>query len=55
MTEEKVITTETPFVIFEDNPIGRMKKEIWDASDAEIDVILSKYGVPAPVHRHFVI
>ena len=49
MTEEKVITTETPFVIFEDNPIGRMKKEIWDASDAEIDVILSKYGVPAPL------
>jgi creatinine amidohydrolase/Fe(II)-dependent formamide hydrolase-like protein len=49
MTEEKLITTETPFVIFEDNPIGRMKKELWDASDAEIDVILSQYGVPAPL------
>lgn len=49
MAEEKLIITESPLVVFEDNPIGRMKKEIWDASDDEIDVILSEYGVPAPL------
>lgn len=42
-------TTETPLAVFEDNPIGRMKKEIWDASDAEIDAILAEYGVPSPL------
>ncbi len=36
-------------VFFEDNAIGRMKKEIWEASDEKIDAILAEYGVPSPV------
>jgi 3-dehydro-scyllo-inosose hydrolase len=38
-----------PGLFFEDNPVGRMKKDIWDASDAEIEAILAEYGVPSPV------
>ena len=40
MSEIKVpegwLATENPGVMFEDNHIGRMKKELWEASDAEI-------------------
>jgi creatinine amidohydrolase len=36
-------------LFFEDNTVGRMKKEIWESSDAEIDAILAEYGVPSPV------
>jgi creatinine amidohydrolase/Fe(II)-dependent formamide hydrolase-like protein len=43
------LATETPGVMFEDNHIGRMKKEIWEASDEKIDAILSEYGMPSPV------
>ena len=42
-----LITTESPLANFEDNAIGRMKKEIWDASDVEINAILAEYDVPA--------
>ncbi len=43
------LATDQPGVMFEDNAVGRMKKEIWEASDEEIDAILAEYGVPAPV------
>lgn len=34
---------------FEDTAVGRLKQEIWEASDAEIDRILTdEYGVPSP-------
>jgi creatinine amidohydrolase len=34
---------------FEDNAVGRLKQEIWDAPDAEIDRILTEeYEVPSP-------
>ena len=33
---------------FEDTAVGRMKKELWEASDAEIDAVLADYGVPSP-------
>jgi creatinine amidohydrolase/Fe(II)-dependent formamide hydrolase-like protein len=33
---------------FEDTAVGRMKKEIWEASDQQIDAILAEYGMPAP-------
>jgi len=33
---------------FEDNAVGNLKKEIWEASDAEIDRILKDYDVPSP-------
>ena len=43
------LPTSQPGLFFEDNPIGRMKKEVWEASDAEIDAILADYGIPSPV------
>jgi len=33
---------------FEDNAVGSLKKEIWEASDAEIDTILKDYDIPSP-------
>lgn len=45
---EGLLATDEPDLFFEDNTVGRLKKEIWDASDAEIDAILAEYGVPAP-------
>jgi len=44
----KWLTTELPQVLFEDSQVGRLKKEIWDASDEQIDQILAEYGIPAP-------
>ena len=53
MSEKKVpeglLATDEPDLFFEDNTVGRLKKEVWDASDAEIDAILAEYGVPSPV------
>ena len=44
-----LLPTNLPDLFFEDNPVGLMKKEVWDASDAQIDAILAEYGVPSPV------
>ncbi len=44
-----LLPTNQPDLFFEDNAVGRMKKEVWEASDAEIDAILADYGVPSPV------
>jgi len=50
MTEEtRYFTTEQPGLVFENNAVGRLKKEIWEASDEEIDAILAEYGVPSPI------
>jgi creatinine amidohydrolase/Fe(II)-dependent formamide hydrolase-like protein len=46
---EGMLATNEPDLFFEDNTVGRLKKEIYDASDAQIDAILAEYGVPAPV------
>jgi creatinine amidohydrolase/Fe(II)-dependent formamide hydrolase-like protein len=46
---EGLLTTDQPDLFFEDNTVGRLKKEVWDASDEEIDAILAEYGVPSPV------
>jgi len=46
---EGLLATEQPDLFFEDNTVGRLKKEVWDASDAEIDAILAEYGIPSPV------
>lgn len=46
---EGLLPTDQPDLFFEDNPVGRMKKELWEASDAEIDAILAEYGIPSPV------
>ncbi len=42
------ITTENPAIVFEDSEVGRLKKQIWDASEEEIDKILKEYEVPSP-------
>ncbi len=53
MTETPVpkglLSSNQPDLFFEDNPTGRLKKEIWEASEAEIDSILADYGVPSPL------
>jgi creatinine amidohydrolase/Fe(II)-dependent formamide hydrolase-like protein len=41
------MTTEYPEVVFENTNVGRLKKQIWDASAEEIDRILTDYGIPA--------
>ncbi len=41
------LTTGNPAIVFEDNTVGRLKKQIWDASEAEIDQILADYGIPS--------
>jgi len=43
-----LLPTNLPDLFFEDNTVGRLKKEVWDASDAEIDAILAEYGIPSP-------
>ncbi len=48
-TPEGLLATTQPDLFFEDNPTGRLKKEIWDATDAEIDAILAEYSIPSPV------
>ena len=39
---KKWIPTEDPTVIFEDNEVGRMKKEVWDMTEAELDAVLAE-------------
>ena len=45
---KKWLTTEHPAIVFEDNTVGRLKKEIWDASEKQIDAILKEYDIPSP-------
>ncbi|MFQ6112535.1 MAG: creatininase family protein, partial [bacterium] len=33
---------------FEDTPVGRLKKQIWEASEEEIDNTLEEYCIPSP-------
>lgn len=35
-----------PDIVFEDTSVGKLEKELWEASDREIDIMLAKYGVP---------
>jgi creatinine amidohydrolase len=42
------ITTEHPAIVFENTEVGRLKKEIWDASEKEVEGILAEYEIPAP-------
>jgi len=35
-------------LVFEDNAVGRLKREIWNASEAQLDAMLAEYGVPSP-------
>jgi creatinine amidohydrolase len=46
---EGLLPTSRPDLFFENNAVGRMKKEVWEASDPQIDAILAEYGIPSPV------
>jgi len=48
MDKKKWLTTDYPEIVFEDNTVGRLKKEIWDASEEQIDAILAEYEIPSP-------
>ena len=48
MTETKWILTDNPAVVFEDNAVGRMKKEVWDMTEEQLDAVLAEYEVPSP-------
>ncbi len=53
MTENQIpnglLPTSSPDLFFEDNAVGRLKKEVWEATDEQIDAILADYGIPSPV------
>ncbi len=36
------------YIYFEDTPFGKLEKEIWIASEEDIDKILEEYGIPSP-------
>ncbi|MFC1543168.1 3-dehydro-scyllo-inosose hydrolase [Candidatus Neomarinimicrobiota bacterium] len=42
------LTTDREDLRFEDTPVGRLKKKIWEASEQEIARILTDYGIPSP-------
>jgi creatinine amidohydrolase/Fe(II)-dependent formamide hydrolase-like protein len=46
--ETQFFRTDVPTVFFENTAVGRLKKELWDAADAEIETILAEYGMPSP-------
>jgi hypothetical protein len=39
------LPSSNPTVLFEDNHIGRMKKEIFEADEAQLDAVLTEYGM----------
>ena len=44
----KFLTTGHPAIFFEDNAVGRLKYDIFNASEEEIDGILKEYQIPSP-------
>ena len=44
----KWLTTTREDLHFENTSVGRLKKRIWEASEAEIAQILADYGIPSP-------
>ena len=44
----KWFTTDNPLIFFDDTAVGKLKREIWEASEQEIDKILSEYEIPSP-------
>lgn len=46
--DKRWLTTSYPNIVFEDNTVGRLKKQIFDASMKEIDAILQEYEIPSP-------
>lgn len=40
------IMTDVPGIMFEDTAVGRMKKEVWDMTEEQLDKVLLEYGIP---------
>ncbi|MFP4212350.1 MAG: 3-dehydro-scyllo-inosose hydrolase [Alkalispirochaeta sp.] len=47
MEKKKWLLTDYPEIIFEDNEVGRLKKQLWDASKEDIEKILKDYDIPS--------
>ena len=45
--DKQWLYTDNPAIKFEDNSVGRLKKEIWDKTEEEIDQILKEYEIPS--------
>ena len=45
---KKWYTTDNHLIFFEDTSVGKLKKEILDASEEKIDKILAEYEIPSP-------
>ena len=43
-----LLSTGQPDLFFEDTAVGRLKKEIWEADDGQVEKWLAEYGVPSP-------
>ena len=41
------LTTDRSDLLFENNTVGRLKKEVWESSDEQIEQILAEYGIPS--------
>ncbi|HWR22500.1 MAG TPA: 3-dehydro-scyllo-inosose hydrolase [Feifaniaceae bacterium] len=41
------LMTDMPGIMFEDTTVGRLKKEVWDMTEEQIDAALLEYGIPA--------
>jgi len=46
--KKKWLSTSQPDLFFEDTSVGRVKRQIWEASGKKIDRILKGYGIPSP-------
>lgn len=46
--KRNIIQTEDPTIFFEDNEVGRLKKEVWDMTESQLDEVLAEYGMGGP-------
>ncbi|MCB6201971.1 3-dehydro-scyllo-inosose hydrolase [Extibacter muris] len=46
-SEKKWIRTDDPNILFEENEVGRLKKEVWDMTEDQLDEVLLEYGIPS--------
>lgn len=47
MERPKYLKSKTEDLFFEDSAVGRMKKEVWEATDAQLDQWLEEFEIPS--------
>ena len=47
MNKTKWLHTDTHEIFFEDTEVGRLKKQVWDMTETELDAALAEFGIPA--------